>query len=333
LSRETIRKRAEFPRGWFMVARSDEVGPTTAVPLFFFSRKLVAFRAPDGAPSILDAICPHLGAHLAFGGIVDGGGIRCPFHHWRYGPDGKCNDIPYNDRIPPRARLRAYPTREINGNIFAWYDCDEGEPDYQLPTLQEFGDPAWKRWTLLRQDIATVPNEIIDNIADKAHFPVVHFSRISEFKTEFVGHRAYQHAFNHHETLAAEPGGDLRSTATYHGPGFLLTLLEGHLPSWMLVCNTPIDGTHVAVWCGAMVRTHDPQVAEDYEALSRVAFLQDVQIWENKASAPRPLLVANDGPILQARAWYEQFFRPRETEVVLGNRPKAVVRPKTSVQA
>jgi 3-ketosteroid 9alpha-monooxygenase subunit A len=82
-----------------------------------------------------------------------------------------------------------------------------------------------------------------------------------------------------------------------------------------------------------MVRTDDPRVAEDYEGLSRVAFLQDVQIWENKASAPRPLLVANDGPILQARAWYEQFFRPRETGLAPGDQPQAAARPKTRAQA
>lgn len=300
-----------FPRGWFMAARADEITNAAPLPLRFFERKLVAYRTQSGQPVVLDAICPHLGAHLGFGGKIDGDGIRCPFHQWRYGPDGQCTNIPYNPTIPDRARVRAYPAREINGNVFLWHDPEEGEPDYEIPDLPEFGASGWFAWHMQRQDIRTVPHEVIDNIADRAHFPYVHGSAITSFKNEFIGPRAYQFAHNQHETLAAEAGGDLYSEACYHGPGYLLTKLEGHHPSWMLVCHTPIDATHLAVWCGTMVKTDDAAIAGEYDRLARTAFLQDVQIWENKDSAPRPIIVGNDGPILQARAWYRQFFLPR----------------------
>ena len=41
---------------------------------------LVLFRGESGAVSVLDAYCPHLGAHLAVGGEVVGDTISCPFH-------------------------------------------------------------------------------------------------------------------------------------------------------------------------------------------------------------------------------------------------------------
>jgi 3-ketosteroid 9alpha-monooxygenase subunit A len=306
-----------YPRGWFMVARADELAADQPLELKFFGRKFAAFRDGDGRPVILDAICPHLGANIAVGGVVDGEGIRCPFHHWRFGVDGRCNDIPYSKIIPPRARIRSYPAREINGSVFLWHDPEYGAPDYELPDMAEYRDPQWVKWSMVRKDIRTVPKEIVDNIADRAHFPVVHGAHIAEFRNTFEGHKATQYAMNLHETLAATPGGGLPSYATYHGPAYLLTFLDGPYPSWMLICHTPIDTQHVAVWYGTMVKCEGEMtpefraVAANYVELGKVAFYQDVTIWENKEPAPQPLLCAGDGPILQARAWYAQFFRPR----------------------
>jgi 3-ketosteroid 9alpha-monooxygenase subunit A len=308
-----------YPRGWFMVARADELKAGEPLPLRFFGRKFVAFRDAEGNPAVLDATCPHMGASLAIGSAVDAGGVRCPFHHWRFGTDGRCNDIPYSKIIPPKAKVNSYPARELNGNVFMWHDPEFGEPDYDLPDLAEYRDRKWVQWSLVRKDIRTVPKEIVDNIADKAHFPVVHGAAIAEFKNSFVGHKATQYAMNLHETLAATPGGGLPSHATYHGPAYLLTFLDGPYPSWMLICHTPIDTEHVAVWYGTMVKYEGdgemtPEflaVAANYVALGKAAFYQDVQIWENKEPAPQPLLCAGDGPILQARAWYAQFYRPR----------------------
>ncbi len=308
-----------YPRGWFMVTRGDELKAGTPMKLNFFGRKFVAFRDGEGNPVVLDAVCPHMGASLAVGSTVDEGGVRCPFHRWRFGADGKCNDIPYSKIIPPKAKVNSYPARELNGNVFMWHDPEFGEPDYELPDMAEYRDPKWVQWSMLRKDIRTVPKEIVDNIADKAHFPFVHGAAIAEFKNTFVGHKATQYAMNLHETLAATPGGGLPSYATYHGPAYLLTFLDGPYPSWMLICHTPIDTEHVAVWYGTMVKYEGdgamtPEflaVAANYVELGKVAFYQDVEIWENKEPAPQPLLCAGDGPILQARGWYAQFYRPR----------------------
>jgi 3-ketosteroid 9alpha-monooxygenase subunit A len=37
-------------------------------------------------------------------------------------------------------------------------------------------------------------------------------------------------------------------------------------------------------------------------------FMQDVQIWLNKAPVQNPLLCEEDGPVYQLRRWYEQFY-------------------------
>jgi 3-ketosteroid 9alpha-monooxygenase subunit A len=37
-------------------------------------------------------------------------------------------------------------------------------------------------------------------------------------------------------------------------------------------------------------------------------FMQDVEIWRNKARIDNPLLCEEDGPVYQLRRWYQQFY-------------------------
>src|SRR5689334_5029083 len=84
-----------YPNGWFAVAYSDELTADSVIPVQAFGRSLVLFRDGGGAARLLNAHCPHLGAHLGFGGRVEDGCIRCPFHHWRFDGTGECVEIPY----------------------------------------------------------------------------------------------------------------------------------------------------------------------------------------------------------------------------------------------
>ena len=99
-----------MPWGWFQVLYSDELAVGESKPLRCFDQELVIFRTDSGAAKVLDAYCPHMGAHLGYG-IRDqaGGGsrvvgesIECPFHGWRYNGEGECTHVPYAKSLPPR---------------------------------------------------------------------------------------------------------------------------------------------------------------------------------------------------------------------------------------
>ena len=49
---------------------------------------LVAFRDKSGAAGLLELHCPHRGTSLEFGLIGDQG-IRCCYHGWLFGGDGR----------------------------------------------------------------------------------------------------------------------------------------------------------------------------------------------------------------------------------------------------
>ena len=65
-----------FPNGWFQIAYSDELQPGDVIPVHAVGKHLVLFRTESGAPNVLDAYCPHLGAHLGYGGLIEGEVIR-----------------------------------------------------------------------------------------------------------------------------------------------------------------------------------------------------------------------------------------------------------------
>ena len=74
----------------------------------FLGEHFAVFRSENGEINVLDAMCPHLGANIAIGGVVKGDCIQCPFHGWIFsGPTGKCVKIPYSDVGKSR----------INGNL------------------------------------------------------------------------------------------------------------------------------------------------------------------------------------------------------------------------
>src|SRR5687768_16773481 len=121
-----------YPRGWFTVAWSSELLPGAVKPLVYFGKALVLFRTEQGVATLLDAHCPHLGAHLGYGGKVQGESLVCPFHAWRYDTAGQCVEVPYATKIPPRAQVACWPIVEKNGVIMAWYDADKAPPAWEI---------------------------------------------------------------------------------------------------------------------------------------------------------------------------------------------------------
>jgi nitrite reductase/ring-hydroxylating ferredoxin subunit len=96
--------------GWFMVGWSPEFPVGEVRPLHYFGDDLVAYRDEHGELHVLEAHCKHLGAHIGHGGKVVGDCVQCPFHGWRWGPDGGNRYIPYQPDRPNRAlRLRVFP--------------------------------------------------------------------------------------------------------------------------------------------------------------------------------------------------------------------------------
>jgi aminopyrrolnitrin oxygenase len=118
----------EYPSSWYLFGFVRELrnGPTSRRLL---GRDLAAYRTDDGRIVVLDALCSHLGADLGRGRVA-GDCIQCPFHGWRYGPDGRCRGTAHAHQIPSRFSQRIYPVVERHGMIFFF---NGSEPLFPLP--------------------------------------------------------------------------------------------------------------------------------------------------------------------------------------------------------
>lgn len=165
-----------FPNGWFCVASSKELRPKEVKPLRYFGKDLVLFRTEDGMPHVLDAHCPHLGAHLGHGGKVKGATIQCPFHGWCLNGNGECQEIPYATKIPPNTQIRTWPVCEINGLIMVYYHTQGKPPSWEVPRLHdEYTSNEWSPFhTIHRWKIRLHVQEIFENSTDTPHLVSVH---------------------------------------------------------------------------------------------------------------------------------------------------------------
>ena len=193
-----------LPFGWFVVSYANELKIGDVKAVRYFGQDQVLFRGESGKAAMLDAYCPHLGAHLGHGGLVKKDCIECPFHAWEWDANGKVANIPYAKNIPPRAKeakIFTYPTVEKNNLIYAWYHPNGDEPSYEVETYPEILDPDWSDNFVSSEYIVDCHiQDMAENAVDAAHFQYVHGvvsypefevtydkqKRINEFKKEII---------------------------------------------------------------------------------------------------------------------------------------------------
>jgi nitrite reductase/ring-hydroxylating ferredoxin subunit len=304
-----------IPRGWYQVAYADDLAPGEILRLHYFDRELVAFRTESGRLVVLDAHCPHLGAHLGHGGRVEGERIRCPFHGWCFDVDGECREIPYARRVPPNARTRSWPSVERNGMVMVWYDPDGADPLWEVPELEEYAAPGWTSYWRHRMEVRTCNQEILENVADRAHFHFVHgLVEVPDTIVEMQGTRLHARQVARFPTPRGPVDGSIVSN--YEGLGFGTARFTGICEALLVLATTPIHAERLDVRFsltvdGATGASPERGVGRAIIADIIQQFVEDTPIWENKRFREKPLFCDGDGPIAHYRRWAAQFYANR----------------------
>jgi nitrite reductase/ring-hydroxylating ferredoxin subunit len=315
-----------YPTGWFAVGFSDEFPTDQVVTRQSFGQELVLWRTGDGVVHASDAHCPHVGAHLGFGGKVARGCITCPFHGWTFDGSGECVAIPGANRIPPRARLRTREIREQNGVLFLWHALDGSAPTWEVPVLP---DDEWTRNRVVKWTLRTHPQEVFENVVDVAHIPPVHGAERSSIVRDAKGDGPrFDIEINLHAdgAIVGMPGmmNDVILDVTMHGLGqaVVQTLVRNaNVRARQRIYCTPVDEQRTEIRAVVnLQKLADPfmteQVAELFYQAYVTDFAMDFPIWENKRYHERPLLSSADGPFMLYRRWATQFYERAQAERV-----------------
>jgi phenylpropionate dioxygenase-like ring-hydroxylating dioxygenase large terminal subunit len=166
------------------VCRSSEVRDGSVVKVTLLGVDWAVARI-DGALTALVDRCPHRGAPLSAGCVIDGT-LQCAYHGYRFGPTGRCELIPALGpaaAIPPKAHTRAaHSVQERYGLV--WLAPDEPlEPIIDIP---EWTDPAFVVVELPDQTWNAGAAQMVDNFLDLAHFPFTHLDTFGDPDDEAV---------------------------------------------------------------------------------------------------------------------------------------------------
>ena len=147
---------------------------------------LVAFRDSEGRVGLVDQACPHRGAPMVFGRNEECG-IRCIYHGWKFGVDGRCLETPAEpagSALASRMTIKSYPVQERNGVLWAYMGPHREAPP-PLPALE---------WNLVPESHCVLTFRVqecnwlqaLEGEVDSAHAAILHGRRngstISEWR-------------------------------------------------------------------------------------------------------------------------------------------------------
>ena len=320
------------PTGWFQVAWSWELAPGDVKPVRFFSTDLMLYRTDSGVVHVAEAYCPHLGAHIGYGGKVKGDNIQCPWHGWEYGPDGTNVHIANTDLVRKDAALCKWHVRETDYIIHVWHDALGRPPSWEWPGVPEFRDPVAFIQPTERPSGATdygehkvTPFIHIENAADAMHFPFVHgASKPVEVDTWEEVTEAYllvkfsiMFGEGKKSTRMTPNGpvlGEIENDVHGLGLGTARLRIDGIVLS-QLVSVTPVEQDTSRLW-STIAATREE--GDDGEPSLRVQLLMDVQveqlsndfhIWEHLRYTDKPMYAGIDERLYpRLRRWRDRFY-------------------------
>jgi phenylpropionate dioxygenase-like ring-hydroxylating dioxygenase large terminal subunit len=336
----------QFGTGWFAALRSEEVVAGRITPVKVFGQDVVAFRDAGGAVAVLDAVCPHFGAHFAHGGTVENGCVRCPFHGLTFDGTGQCvGGGLYAERGYRSLKAQAWSVRELAGMVFLWHGPDRARPAWPMPLdvldWAGWSKPVTNGGRLLPRTNLFFPTE---NIIDMTHFVNVHRWDLHEIvvpphvdengfmraRIDVTWSAASQSKRPWMRKLGKRISSPFQVEFVIYEPGIAvattqLTEAQGSLQVRSLILITPV--TQADCHIRAVMSVLDPSPKPFAAAIRKglgvglpevlaplflmagtADFDGDAMIWSNRTHLEHPRPLKEDGPIVAYRRWSERFW-------------------------
>ncbi|KAF9905825.1 hypothetical protein EC991_001230 [Linnemannia zychae] len=323
-----------FPNGWYKLARSGDVKPGQVISVNGLGRAFAVFRGEtDEEVHVLDAMCPHLGANMAIGGLVEGDGLRCPFHGWKFeGSSGQCSDIPYAKNIPNMAKTKRWTHREYAGIIVVWYDAEEREPMYE-PVPFPLAEGTFNRVGYRRGTLPMHIQDFAENASDWMHFSLLHDRLSIPILDRFfyIKHKTqcnydpetnpYNFIFNDYPTVHSifsdKPieAAEAMAQVEFTGPGGLVFFRFFTPKGQVVIVKSflPVGekGLQLTMEDEAYAEKSVPLFAAKHIIReANKAFDDDIFVWRHKTYKHKPLFVKEDTSVKQFRDYYRKFYSP-----------------------
>ena len=158
---------------WYVAAWTDQIPVDKPYAVSILSDPIVVYRAgTSGKLAALEDRCVHRLAPLSLG-RCEGERLRCMYHGLLFNPDGTVAEIPGQAKIPPQARVKAYPVAERASWVWVWMGDPALADEALIPPAIGPEDPDYIMGHG-HLDYAAEARLINDNLLDFSHLSFVH---------------------------------------------------------------------------------------------------------------------------------------------------------------
>lgn len=157
---------------WYVAAWAKDIGPGQPFAVSILNEPLVVYRGAGGRLAALEDRCIHRLAPLSLG-RCEGDNLRCMYHGLLFTPEGRAIEIPGQDQIPDRARVKAYPVVEKHSWVWIWMGDPAAADEALVPPAVGLDNADY----ILghgQLDYAAEARLINDNLLDFSHLTFVH---------------------------------------------------------------------------------------------------------------------------------------------------------------
>ncbi|MEQ9144317.1 MAG: aromatic ring-hydroxylating dioxygenase subunit alpha [Parvibaculaceae bacterium] len=256
---------------WYFAVPGEALKPGAMMHKVFLGEPVVIGREADGTPFALRDICPHRGVPLSAGKMFspqasgcNATALECPYHGWKFRTDGRCAEIPSlvpgQEMEVERIRVRAYPVREVQGNIWIYMASDAAAdvpPAIDPPEVPYFTTQAPR----LREamNFSCHIDHAVIGLMDPAHGPFVHRSwwwrssksiheKAKDFAPNPRGFTMVAHAPSKNSGAYKILGGKPVTEISFQLPGIRIeTIRAGKHTVCGLTAVTPVDENHTEI--------------------------------------------------------------------------------------
>ncbi len=195
-------------RYWVPFLYASELPEADGTPLRvkLFCERLLAFRDSTGTLGLIDEFCAHRGVSLWFGRNEEGG-LRCPYHGWKYDTRGNCIEVPSEPAesgFCAKVKLKSYPVVEKGGVIWTYMGPPELQPPF--PAFEWLDLPASHRYLKKRHQESNWMQALEGGI-DSSHVSWLHSGELKSDPLHVSKGAVYQRDTTPKFEVVESPGG------------------------------------------------------------------------------------------------------------------------------
>lgn len=159
---------------WYVVAKSVDLKPGSPLPVQRLGRKLVLWRDAAGKAHCVEDYCPHRGAPLSRGLVIDGQ-LSCRYHGVVVDGTGRIARVPAMPECPLEGRkaVEAYTVKEAADGVFIYMPSAANPEPHGFELPHEIAGDEYAKF-LCTATWQSNYRYAFDNLADPMHGCYLH---------------------------------------------------------------------------------------------------------------------------------------------------------------